>query len=334
MLQLKNIIKNYYVGTQTVEALKNINLTFRNNEFVSCLGPCGCGKTPMLNLIGGLDQYTSGDLLIDGKSTKEFKDTNWDAYRNSTIGFVFQNYNLISHLTVLDNVEIALSLSGVSPKERKDRATKVLNDVGLHDQLDKKPNQLSGGQMQRVAIARALVNDPDILLADEPTGALDTGTSKQIMLLIKEISKSRLVIMVTHNSKIANEYSDRIIQLLDGEVQSDSSQVTDSTFTESRENLYNKKTSMSYSQAIKTSFKNLFTKKTRTFITAMAGSIGIIEVALVLGISTGMTEYVNEIQGDTLAGFPITISSIIQTDQFGPPGPAGEGGPFADNEDN
>jgi len=324
MLQLKDLSKNYYVGNQVVPALKNINLKFRNNEFVSILGPSGCGKTTMLNLIGGLDRYTSGDLLIDGKSTSEFKNTNWDAYRNSTIGFVFQNYNLISHLSVLDNVEMALSLSGVSTKERKDRATKVLEEVGLADQLYKKPNQLSGGQMQRVAIARALVNNPQILLADEPTGALDSKTSKQIMKLIKDISKDRLVIMVTHNSKIAEEYSDRIINLLDGEVIGDTKSLKDVDLENTGENLYNKKTSMSYTQAIKTSFKNLFTKKGRTLITAIAGSIGIIGIALVLGISTGMTDYIDDLQGDTLAGFPITISSIVQTDQFGPPGPAGE----------
>jgi putative ABC transport system permease protein len=318
MLELKNLSKNYYVGSQVIPALKNINLKFRRNEFVSILGPSGCGKTTMLNIIGGLDRYTSGDLLIDNKSTSEFTGNNWDAYRNSTIGFVFQNYNLISHLTVLDNVEMALSLSGVSAKERKERATKVLTDVGLADQLIKKPNQLSGGQMQRVAIARALVNDPKILLADEPTGALDTKTSHQIMKLIQEISKTRLVIMVTHNSKIAYEFSDRIINLLDGETLDDSNPVTEEGVSPS-ESLINKKTSMSYKQAIKTSFKNLITKKGRTFITAIAGSIGIIGIALVLAISTGMNDYVGEIQGDTLAGFPITISSVVATDSFGPP---------------
>jgi len=325
MLELKNLSKNYYVGSQVIPALKNINLKFRRNEFVSILGPSGCGKTTMLNLIGGLDRYTSGDLLIDNKSTSEFTGNNWDAYRNSTIGFVFQNYNLISHLTVLDNVEMALSLSGVSAKERKERATKSLTDVGLADQLIKKPNQLSGGQMQRVAIARALVNDPNILLADEPTGALDTTTSHQIMKLIQEISKTRLVIMVTHNSKIAYEYSDRIINLLDGETLDDSNPVTEE-LEKSSESLINKKTAMSYKQAIKTSFKNLITKKGRTFITAIAGSIGIIGIALVLAISTGMNDYVGEIQGDTLAGFPITISSVVSTDSFGPPAgtPGGE----------
>jgi putative ABC transport system permease protein len=328
MLELKNLSKNYYVGNQVIPALKNVNLKFRRNEFVSILGPSGCGKTTMLNIIGGLDRYTSGDLLIDNKSTSEFTGNNWDAYRNSTIGFVFQNYNLISHLTVLDNVEMALSLSGIGAKERKERATKVLNDVGLADQLAKKPNQLSGGQMQRVAIARALVNNPKILLADEPTGAIDSKTSAQIMKLIQEISKTRLVIMVTHNSKIALEYSDRIIKLLDGEILDDTNKVTE-TITASTENLFNKKTAMSYKQAVKTSFKNLITKKGRTFITAIAGSIGIIGIALVLGISTGMTDYVDEMQGDTLAGFPITINQIATT--FGPP-EDGRGDMMGDDE--
>ncbi|MFK5883202.1 MAG: ATP-binding cassette domain-containing protein [Candidatus Izemoplasma sp.] len=329
MLELKNITKDYHVGDQTVQALKGINLKFRKNEFVSILGPSGCGKTTMLNIIGGLDRYTSGDLLIENKTTKEFKDQNWDAYRNSTIGFVFQNYNLISHLTVLDNVEMALSLSGIGSKERKERSKKVLSDVGLNDQFDKKPNQLSGGQMQRVAIARALVNNPKILLADEPTGALDSKTSKQIMDVIKEISKDRLVIMVTHNSKIAEQYSDRLIKLLDGEVMSDTNSVK-ADEQELEEILTNKKTSMSYMQALRTSFKNLFTKKGRTMITATAGSIGIIGVALVLGISTGMTEYIGEIESDTLAGFPITISQSVVTSKFGP---GGEEDPLAISSD-
>ncbi len=319
MLELKNIKKDYYVGDQTVQALKGINLKFRKNEFVSILGPSGCGKTTLLNIIGGLDRYTSGDLLIENKSTKSFKDQNWDSYRNSTIGFVFQNYNLISHLSVLDNVEMALSLSGIAAKERKERATKVLSDVGLRDQLNKKPNQLSGGQMQRVAIARALVNNPKILLADEPTGALDSQTSKQIMDVIKNISKDRLVIMVTHNSKIAEKYSDRLVRLLDGEVISDTNGVTEEESI-TTETLNNKKTAMSYRQAVRTSFKNLFTKKGRTIITAIAGSIGIIGVALVLGLSNGMTEYVGEIESDSLAGYPITISQIVRTDTFGPGG--------------
>ena len=317
MLELKNITKIYQVGDQKVPALNGINLTFRKNEFVSILGPSGCGKTTTLNIIGGLDRYTNGDLLIDNKSTKSFKDQDWDAYRNNIIGFVFQNYNLISHLNVLDNVEMALSLSGISAKERKIRATKVLVDVGLKDHLTKKPNQLSGGQMQRVAIARALVNDPKILLADEPTGALDSKTSAQIMKLIQQISKDRLVIMVTHNRKIAEKYSDRIIELLDGEVLHDSNHVSIDEMHVS-ESLSNKKTAMSFYQAVKSSFKNLFTKKGRTLITAIAGSIGIIGVALVLGISAGMNSYIADLEEDTLAGFPITISQAVYTDQFGP----------------
>ena len=262
---------------------------------------------------GGLDRYTSGDLLIDGKSTKDFAESDWDAYRNSTVGFVFQNYNLISHLTILDNVDMALRLSGISAKERKARALQVLKEVGLQDHIHKRPNQLSGGQMQRVAIARALVNNPKILLADEPTGALDSKTSIQIMDLIKKISQDRLVIMVTHNSDIAEQYSDRIVRLLDGQVIEDSRPVAaDNKAGTSR--LITKKTSMSYPTAIKTSFKNLLTKKGRTIVTAIAGSIGIIGIALVLAISTGMTDYVNVMQSDTLAGFPITINSTVSTD--------------------
>jgi putative ABC transport system permease protein len=323
MLVLKNVKKNYYVGEQTVEALKGIDLSFRKNEFVSILGPSGCGKTTTLNIIGGLDRYTSGDLLIDNKSTKNFKDQDWDAYRNSTIGFVFQNYNLISHLSVLDNVEMALTLSGVSQSERKAKATKVLEEVGLKDQIHKKPNQLSGGQMQRVAIARALVNDPKILLADEPTGALDSKTSKQIMKLIKEISNDRLVIMVTHNTKIASTYSDRIIRLLDGEVIEDTNGHSNGELQDTK-TLSNKKTSMSYYQAIRTSFKNLFTKKGRTLVTAFAGSIGIIGVAVVLGLSAGMTSYVGEVESDSLAGVPIVVNQTIVTNAFGPSQAASE----------
>src|SRR5690554_6429457 len=316
MLDLKNIKKDYMLAGKPFPALKGIDLNFKDNEFVSILGPSGCGKTTLLNLIGGLDRYTSGDLLIEGKSTKDFKDQDWDAYRNATIGFVFQTYNLISHLSVLDNVEMSLRLSGVSAKERKERATKVLVDVGLNDHLHKRPNQLSGGQMQRVAIARALVNNPKILLADEPTGALDSETSKQIMELIKVISKDRLVIMVTHNSEIAEAYSDRIVHLLDGLV-TDDSRPNQSVNKDKEEKLKNQKTSMSYLTAIKTSFKNLLTKKGRTIITAIAGSIGIIGIALVLAISNGMTTYTNNIQSDALAGFPITIDQTVIS--FGPP---------------
>ncbi|PKK93068.1 MAG: ABC transporter [Tenericutes bacterium HGW-Tenericutes-6] len=316
MLQLINIKKDYMLAGKPFPALKGVDLEFKENEFVSILGPSGCGKTTMLNIIGGLDRYTSGDLLIEGKSTKNFKDQDWDAYRNATIGFVFQTYNLISHLSVLDNVEMSLRLAGVSAKERKERAKNVLIEVGLEEHLYKRPNQLSGGQMQRVAIARALVNNPKILLADEPTGALDSETSKQIMRLIQKISKDRLVIMVTHNSEIANLYSDRIIHLLDGLV-TDDSRPTDLKKEGKAEKLQNQRTSMSYATAIKTSFKNLLTKKGRTIITAIAGSIGIIGIALVLAISNGMTKYTSNLQSDTLAGFPITIDqSVIR---FGPP---------------
>ena len=306
MLQLKNIKKDYYVAGKPVPALKGINLTFKEQEFVSILGPSGCGKTTMLNLIGWLDRYTSGELLVDGKSTKGYKDQDWDGYRNATIGFVFQTYNLISHLSVLNNVEMALRLSGVSPKERKERSIKVLEDVGLKDHLYKRPNQLSGGQMQRVAIARALVNNPKILLADEPTGALDSKTSDQIMALIKEISKDRLVIMVTHNKEIAEDYSDRVVNLLDGLVVDDSNPSENIDYSNTKK-LENKKTSMSYFTAIASSFNNLLTKKGRTLITALAGSIGIIGIALVLAVSSGMTDYVNEVQSDSLAGFPLVI---------------------------
>ena len=328
MLVLKSIKKDYVSGTTTVHALKGINLTFRKNEFVSILGPSGCGKTTLLNLIGGLDQYTSGDLVIQGKSTKKFKNSDWDAYRNASVGFVFQNYNLISHLSVLNNVEMALSLSGVSQAERKRRAKKALTDVGLSDQFNKKPNQLSGGQMQRVAIARALVNDPDILLADEPTGALDSKTSEQIMALIQAISKDRLVIMVTHNADIAHQYSDRIIELLDGEVLSDTNPEKDPELPDS---LTLKKTNMNYVTALISSFKNLFTKKTRTFITTLAGSIGIIGVALVLGISNGTTDYIDTIESDTLSGFPVTVDQFAIA-ELEPDGPGGILAPNATSE--
>ncbi len=329
MLQLVNIKKSYVVAGQPFPALNGIDLEFKNNEFVSILGQSGSGKTTMLNLIGGLDRYTSGDLLIDGKSTKNFKDQDWDAYRNATIGFVFQSYNLIGHLSVLDNVEMALRLSGVSAKERRDRATEVLEEVGLKDHIKKRPNQLSGGQMQRVAIARALVNNPKILLADEPTGALDSKTSHQIMQLIQKISKDRLVIMVTHNSEIAERFSDRIVKLVDGKVVEDSRPVQPQDINKT-EKLINKKTSMSYLTAIKTSFKNLLTKKGRTILTSVAGSIGIVGIALVLSISSGMTTYTNNLQSDALAGFPITINAIVETDSFGPPA----GTPFGDPIEN
>lgn len=319
MLTLKNIVKDYHPESKNVvHALKNINIRFRKNEFVSILGPSGCGKTTLLNLIGGLDHYTEGDLVIKGKSTRNFKDKDWDSYRNTSVGFVFQNYNLISHLSVLNNVEMALSLSGVSSKKRKEKAKKALIDVGLSDQLFKKPGQLSGGQMQRVAIARALVNDPEILLADEPTGALDSVTSIQIMKLIKEISQDRLVIMVTHNAEIAHDYSDRIIELLDGEIIKDSN--PDTNEYDGKMVTLNK-TTMSFISALSSSFKNLVTKKTRTFITMVAGSIGIIGIALVLAISNGMNSYVNRVQSDTLSGFPITINQQVSADIIDNAGP-------------
>ncbi len=316
-------IKKSYTGVETVTALNNVSLGFRESEFVSILGPSGCGKTTLLNIIGGLDQYDSGDLVIKGMSTKTFKSSDWDAYRNRSIGFVFQTYNLIGHQTVLQNVEIAMTFSGVSSAERKQRATKALKDVGLSDQLKKKPNQLSGGQMQRVAIARALVNNPDIILADEPTGALDSHTSTQIMDLLKEISKTRLVIMVTHNQDLAEEYSSRIIRLLDGEVQSDSKAITDNEKAmgvKSKAEISSlKKTSMSLYTATLLSFKNLLTKRGRTITTAFAGSIGIIGVALVLALSTGLSSYISVMQSDTLSSFPITIGTNEQTIESGPP---------------
>lgn len=315
MLVLKGIVKNYVVAKQPFPALRGVDLSFRNNEFVSILGPSGCGKTTMMNIIGGLDRYTAGDLIVDGKSTKNFTESEWDSYRNATIGFVFQTYNLISHLSVLDNVEMSLRLSGVGQKERRKRAMDVLIEVGLKDHVFKRPNQLSGGQMQRVAIARALVNNPKILLADEPTGALDTTTSGQILDLIKKISKGRLVIMVTHNAELASIHSDRIVKLLDGRVVGDTRpEVID---TEASGKLMTKRTTMPFSTALKTSANNLLTKKGRTLITSLAGSIGIIGIALVLSISTGMTTYVGTLQSDTLAGFPITITPSIR--QFGPP---------------
>ena len=309
MLKLINIEKNYYMGSTTVQALKKVNLEFRKSEFVAILGPSGCGKTTLLNLIGGLDRYTDGDIVINKKSTKEYKDADWDAYRNHSIGFVFQNYNLIPHLKVLGNVELALTLSGISIEERKKRAIDALNKVGLHDQIYKLPNQLSGGQMQRVAIARALVNDPDILLADEPTGALDSETSIQIMEILKEVAKDRLVIMVTHNPDLANQYATRIIRLLDGVVISDSNpyqaEVAKKDQTKG-ERL--KHTSMSFLTALALSFQNLLTKKARTILTAFAGSIGIIGIALVLALSNGFQSYVDKMQADTLSSYPLIIS--------------------------
>ena len=342
MLELINIKKDYETGDTKVAALKGINLRFRDCEFVSILGQSGCGKTTMLNIIGGLDKYTSGDLRINGVSTKDYKDRDWDAYRNNSIGFVFQSYNLIPHQTVLSNVELALTLSGVSKAERRKRAVEALEKVGLGEQIHKKPNQMSGGQMQRVAIARALVNNPDILLADEPTGALDTETSVQIMELLKEISKDRLIIMVTHNPELAMKYSTRIVRLLDGTIVDDSDPYTEeqlkkdiaegtdksgtatangsaynsgvsgqgtSIYVSKTQRKKKPKTSMSFFTALSLSFNNLMTKKTRTILTAFAGSIGIIGIALILSISNGIQLYIDRVQRDTLSSYPIQLQS-------------------------
>ena len=323
MLELKDIVKNYYVADKTVEALKGINLNFRDKEFVSILGPSGCGKTTLLNIIGGLDQYTTGDLIINGRSTKSFSDRDWDVYRNHRIGFIFQTYNLIPHQTVLENVELALTIAGVSKQERVERAKRALDKVGLKGEYNKKPNQLSGGQQQRVAIARALVNEPEILLADEPTGALDTQTSIQIMELIKEIASERLVIMVTHNPDLANAYSTRIIRILDGEIKEDSNpyfgkseeetQVASVADTEkkSSKKVKNKteKAKMSFWTAFKLSAKNLISKLKRTIMVIIAGSIGIIGVLSVLSVSTGVKDYITSFQDDMLAGNPIAIEA-------------------------
>lgn len=307
MLQLKNIVKTYVTGEVKQDALKGVSIGFRENEFVSILGQSGSGKTTMLNIIGGLDRYDSGDLIINGVSTKKYKDSDWDYYRNNSIGFVFQSYNLIPHQSVLVNVELALTLAGVSKKERRQRAIEVLEKVGLKDHIHKKPNQMSGGQMQRVAIARALINNPDILLADETTGALDSETSVQIMELLKEIAKDKLVIMVTHNPELAERYSTRLVKLLDGQIVSDSNPYTpDETPAVPQKR---KKISMSFSTALSLSFDNLRTKKGRTLLTSVAGSIGIIGIALILALSTGMSTYISDIQKDTMASYPLTISA-------------------------
>ena len=312
MLQLQHISKVYHTGNQEFHALKDISIRFRENEFVSILGQSGSGKTTLLNIIGGLDQYTSGDLLIQGKSTKQFKNRDWDSYRNHTIGFVFQSYNLIGHQTALSNVEIAMTLSGVSKAERKKRAIEALERVGLKDHLYKKPNQMSGGQMQRIAIARALVNNPKVVLADEPTGALDSETSVQIMELLKDIAKERLVIMVTHNPELAQAYSTRIVQVLDGNILSDSNPYE--PIEESKQgDIQFTKTKMSYLTALALSFNNLLTKKGRTFLTAFAGSIGIIGIALILALSNGVSDYVKKAQEDTLVSLPLTISEKNQS---------------------
>ena len=317
MLELKNIKKDYPTGGETVEALKGIDLQFRKSEFVSILGPSGCGKTTLLNIIGGLDQYTSGDLIINGKSTKDFKDRDWDAYRNHSVGFVFQSYNLIPHQTVLQNVELALTLSGVSKAERRRRAKEALEQVGLGYQLKKKPGEMSGGQMQRVAIARAIVNNPDIVLADEPTGALDTETSLQVMEILKDISKDRLIIMVTHNPELAKRYSTRVVRILDGKITDDSAPLTEEEIQKERaaakqkaekENK-KKKPSMSLRTSFGLSLKNLFTKKGRTALTSFAGSIGIIGIALIYAVSQGTTAYIDALQEDTLSSYPLTLQA-------------------------
>ena len=309
MLTLKDIRKDYVAGDMTVHALRGVSISFRESEFVSILGPSGCGKTTLLNIIGGLDQYTDGDLVINGRSTKEYKDRDWDTYRNHTIGFVFQTYNLIPHQSVLANVELALTISGVDREERRERAIKVLERVGLGDQINKKPNQMSGGQMQRVAIARALINDPDILLADEPTGALDSETSVQIMELLKEIASDKLVVMVTHNPELAERYSTRIVKLLDGQIMGDSDPFNPQGVEPPREDEGKKKPSMSFATALSLSFNNLKTKKARTLLTAFAGSIGIIGIALILSLSNGIQSYINQVQEDTLSTYPLTIEA-------------------------
>ena len=313
MLQIKKLRKTYGINSKDisdhVQALKGISIDFRDSEFVSVLGPSGCGKTTLLNIIGGLDRYTSGDLIINGKSTKEYTDRDWDTYRNHSVGFVFQSYNLISHQTILENVELALTLVGMKPKERRKKAKEALKIVGLSEKINKKPSELSGGQMQRVAIARALVSDPDILLADEPTGALDSETSAQIMDLLKKVSKDRLVIMVTHNPDIAKKYSTRIIKLLDGEITDDSNpyNATKEDLEKSNYNVSNKKTFMKFSTALSLSFRNLMTKKGRTALTAFAGSIGIIGIALIMSLSNGIQNYIDTIERDTLSSYPLSI---------------------------
>ncbi|MGN0961658.1 MAG: ATP-binding cassette domain-containing protein [Christensenellales bacterium] len=325
MIQIKNIVKKYLSGENEVTALKDVSINFRNSEFVSILGPSGCGKTTMLNILGGLDKYTSGDIIINGVSTKDYKDKDWDAYRNHYIGFVFQSYNLISHLSILENVELALSIAGLNKKEKKKRALKALKEVGLQDQVKKRPNQLSGGQMQRVAIARAIVNEPKIILADEPTGALDSETSIQVMDILKRISDKYLIVMVTHNEDLANQYSTRIIRILDGKLIGDTSpynptqeeinadKITyDKKDTKEKERNKRKKikTAMSYGTAFNLSLKNLWHKKGKTIIESLAGSIGIIGIALVLAVSSGFSNYINTMQSNALGNYPITVSAI------------------------
>nr|WP_326167616.1 ABC transporter ATP-binding protein [uncultured Lachnoclostridium sp.] len=310
MLQIKDICKEYRTGSLVQKALDHVSLNLRDNEFVAILGPSGSGKTTLLNIIGGLDRYDSGDLVIGSVSTKKYKDRDWDSYRNHTIGFVFQSYNLITHQTILANVELALTISGIGKAERRQRAADALARVGLGEQLHKKPNQLSGGQMQRVAIARALVNNPDILLADEPTGALDSDTSVQVMDLLREVARDRLVVMVTHNPELAQEYATRIVRLRDGKIREDSDpfEVDERTMEEPEyRNLG--KTSMSFLTALSLSFNNLRTKKARTILTSFAGSIGIIGIALILALSTGVNQYIHNMEEETLSEYPLEIQS-------------------------
>ena len=306
MLTLKDIRKDYVSGELKVEALRGIDISFRKNEFVAVLGPSGCGKTTLLNIIGGLDRYTAGDLIIKDRSTKQYKDKDWDSYRNHSVGFVFQSYNLIPHQTVLSNVELALTLSGVSPRERRERAVQALERVGLGDQLKKKPGEMSGGQMQRVAIARALVNDPEIVLADEPTGALDSETSLQIMEVLKEIARDRLVIMVTHNPDLADRYATRVVRLLDGLIVDDSMPFDGN---EAQGEVVTGRTGMGFGTALRLSLNNLMTKKGRTFMVSLAGSIGIIGIALILALANGVNSYIKSVEEDTLAVYPLTIES-------------------------
>ena len=318
MIRLENINKTYLAGDTKVQALSNISINFREKEFVSILGPSGCGKTTLLNILGGLDRYDSGDICVNNNSTKNFKDKDWDAYRNHYIGFVFQSYNLIPHLSVVENVELALSIGGTGKKEKREKALKALEQVGLKEQAKKRPNQLSGGQMQRVAIARALVNDPEIILADEPTGALDSETSVQVMDILKQISKNHLVIMVTHNKELAEKYSTRIINLLDGKMLNDTKPFNPKKKEEGASTSKKPKSAMSMLTAFALSFKNLFTKKAKTLLISFAGSIGIIGIALVLAVSTGMTNYVNNMQSEALGNYPITISAVsVDMEKFG-----------------
>ena len=310
MLQIQHICKEYRTGKLVQKALDDVSLNLRDNEFVAILGPSGSGKTTLLNIIGGLDLYDSGDLIINGISTKKYKDRDWDSYRNHTIGFVFQSYNLIPHQTVLANVELALTISGIGKTERRQRAIKALEEVGLGEQLHKKPNQMSGGQMQRVAIARALVNDPDILLADEPTGALDSDTSVQVMDLLREVAKDRLVVMVTHNPELAQEYATRIVNLRDGKIRSDTDPYLPNPEEQEKPQHKNMgKSSMSLFTALSLSFNNLRTKKARTLLTSFAGSIGIIGISLILSLSTGVNNYIQNVEEDTLSEYPLQIQS-------------------------